>query len=272
VTTRLERTLSYAILTFFAVIVLVPIALLVLLALRPSSVAGAGFQFTHLDFGDFATAWREAHFGRYLFNSVIISVGSALLSSLLALLAGYAFGTMKLAGGKAVFSVFLAGIMVPLTAIIIPLYYNFRELGLANSLFGLILANAGMSLGFATFWMRSFFRSFPKALLESAALDGTTRWGALWRICVPNAKPAILSMLLLVFMWTWNDYFMALVLISNQNLQPASLGLGAFQSQHVTDYNLLAAGAVLMALPVVVVYLFFQRQFIRGIFAGALKA
>lgn len=268
---RWERVVNYLILTFFALVVLIPMVLLVLLALRPSDVAGAGFQFTRLDLSNFVQAWNQSNFGHYLINSAIIALGAIVVAGSLAIAAGYALATMNLPGSTVVFYVFLSGVMIPLTATIAPLYYNFLAVGLTNSLVGLILAQAGMSLSFGVFWMRSYFRSFPRNLIESAELDGASRWSTLWRICVPNARPAVLSMVLLMFMWVWSDYLLALVMISDDSLNPATLALGVFQSRHVTQYNLLAAGAILVALPIVVIYVVFQRHFIRGVFSGALK-
>jgi raffinose/stachyose/melibiose transport system permease protein len=271
VSSRAERLVNYVILSIFALVILIPMALLVLLAMRPSDIAGAGFQFTRLDFGNFIQAWTQSNFGHYLINSAIIACGTIVIAGSLAVAAGYALATMDLPGNTVIFYFFLSGVMIPLTAVIVPLYYNFLSLGLTNSLGGLIIAQSGMSLSFGVFWMRSYFRSFPRNLIESADLDGSSRWSTLWRICVPNARPAILSMVLLMFMWVWSDYLLALVMISSDTLNPATLALGVFQSRHVTQYNLLAAGAILVALPIVVIYVVFQRHFIRGVFSGALK-
>lgn len=266
-----ERFVNYVILSLFACVVLIPLALLLLLALRPSGFTGAEFQFTKPDFSNFIEAWNEADFGQYLLNSAIVASGAVLLAGSLATIAGYALGTMNLPGGKVIFYIFLSGVMIPLTAVLIPLYYNFQAAGLTNSLFGLIIAQGGLSLSFGTFWMRTYFRSFPRSILESADLDGASKWSTLWHICVPSARPAILSMALLIFMWVWNDYLLALVMISSQNLSPVTLALGTFQQRHITEYNLLAAGAILVALPIVAVYVVFQRHFIQGVFSGALK-
>ena len=154
---------------------------------------------------------------------------------------------------------------------IVPLYYDFRDLGLTDTYAALILPQAGVSLAFGTFWMRAFFRSVPRSLVEAARLDGSNSWSTLWRVVLPVGRPAVLTMMVLVFMWTWNEFLLALVMVSNENLRTAPLGLAFFQGQHTSDLTLLAAGAVIVATPVVIVYIFLQRHFIRGMLTGAVK-
>jgi raffinose/stachyose/melibiose transport system permease protein len=161
--------------------------------------------------------------------------------------------------------------MVPLESTVVPLYYDFRDLGLTDTYAALILPQAGVSLAFGTFWMRAFFRSVPRSLVEAARLDGSSSWSTLWRVILPLGRPAVLTMTLLVFMWTWNEFLLALVMVTSENLRTAPLGLAFFSGRNTTDFALLAAGSVIVALPVVVVYVFLQRHFIRGMLSGAIK-
>jgi raffinose/stachyose/melibiose transport system permease protein len=169
------------------------------------------------------------------------------------------------------FYMFVIGIVVPLEALIVPLYFDLRALSLTDTYWALILPQIGLSVAFGTFWMRAFFLSTPRALVEAARIDGASSWTILWRVLVPLARPAILTMVVLIFMWTWNDFLLALVMVSEENLRTAPLGLSFFQGRYSSQIPLLAAGAVIVALPVVVVYFFLQRHFIRGMVAGALK-
>ena len=171
---------------------------------------------------------------------------------MLSILAGYAFGMMRFRGAKALFYLFLLGLMVPLEATIVPLYYDLRDLRLTDTYWALILPQVGLSVAFGTFWMRAFFRTVPRSLVEAARIDGASSWTTLWRVLVPAARPAILTMMVLVFMWTWNEFLLALVMVSDENLRTAPLGLAFFQGAHTTDLTLLAAGAVIVAAPVVV--------------------
>jgi raffinose/stachyose/melibiose transport system permease protein len=166
----------------------------------------------------------------------------------------------------------LIGLIFPYEATVIPLYYVFRDVGLTDSLWALILPQIGLSVPFGTFWMRAFFRSTPGALVEASRLDGASSFATLWRVLLPQAWPAITTMVVLVFMWTWNEFLLALVMIQSDSLRTAPLGLALFAgTNRYSDPTLTAAAAVLVALPIVVVYVFLQRSFIRGMFAGSVK-
>ncbi|MFD2080497.1 raffinose/stachyose/melibiose transport system permease protein [Actinopolymorpha cephalotaxi] len=267
-----EATLNYLILGVFAIIALFPLLGVLTSALTDPSESSASLTFpSSPHFENFLTAWNEGHFGTYMRSSVLVTVSVVVISSLLAVLAGYAFATMRFRGQSVLFYILLLGLMVPSEALIIPLYYDLRGVGLTDTYWALIFPQVAQSLAFCTFWMRSFFRGIPTSLIEAAKLDGATRWSVLWKILVPISRPALLTMAMLVFMWTWNEFLMPLVMITSENLRTAPLGLAFFQGQHTSQFSLLAAGATIVAAPVVIVYLFLQRHFIAGMLAGAVK-
>ena len=273
-TTRREQLLSYLILGVFAIVALYPIISIVLLAFHKRSDLVTGFSIPHsLDFGTFQTAWDEGNFGRGLINSFIVAATVSVVTAVLSTLAAYAFGTMRFRGSEAIFYLLLIGLIFPYEATVIPLYYIFRDAGLTDSYWALILPQIGLSIPFGTFWMRAFFRSTPGALVEASRLDGASSFGTLWRVLLPQAWPAITTMLVLVFMWTWNEFLLALLMIQSDSLRTAPLGLALFQgaNRNSQDVTLVAAAAVLVALPIMIVYVFLQRSFIRGMFAGAVK-
>lgn len=260
--TRGERMVNYAILSVFSVIALFPLL----------GVAAQALNLPQLDLSTFATAWRQGHFATYMRNSLIVAVVVVIAAAVLSTMAGYALGTMRLPGGNAVFYLFLAGLMVPSETVVVPLYFDLRAVGLDNTLPGLMLPQISQSVAFGTFWMRAYFRSVPRSLLEAARMDGASSWSTLWRILVPVGRPAILTMVVLTAMWTWNEFLLALVIInSDEGLRTAPLGLSFFQGQYQTDYPLLMAGALIVAAPVVIVYVFLQRHFIAGMLSGAIK-
>ncbi len=268
---RREQTLTYAILGVFSLFALLPIAGIVLTALQsPDSVKSFG-AFDGVHFANFSKAWADGNFGSYLKSSAIVAVSVVVVSATLSIMAGYAFGMMRFRGRELLFYVFLLGLMVPTEAVIVPLYYDFRDLDLTDTYWALILPQCGLSIAFGTFWMRAFFRSVPRSLVEAARLDGSTSWATLWRVVLPLGRPAVLTMMVLVFMWTWNEFLLALVMVSEENLRTAPLGLAFFQGRNTSDFALLAAGSVIVALPVVVLYVFLQRHFIRGMLSGAVK-
>ena len=268
---RREQAVTYTLLGVFSLIALVPIAGIVFTALQaPGGLATFG-EPNGFHPGNFATAWDEGNFSSYLRSSVIVAVTVVTASTLLSIPAGYAFGMMRFRGEQALFYLFLLGLMVPLEATIVPLYYDFRDLALTDTYAALILPQIGVSLAFGTFWMRAFFRSVPRSLVEAARIDGSSAWSTLWRVLLPTARPAVVTMMVLIFMWTWNEFLLALVMVSDEALRTAPLGLAFFQGRNTTDFALLAAGAVIVATPIVILYVFLQRHFIRGMLSGAIK-
>jgi raffinose/stachyose/melibiose transport system permease protein len=270
---RREQVLSYAVLVAFAVVAIYPILSIVMLAFHKRSDLVTGFSIPHeLNFGTFETAWSQGGFSRGLLNSFVVAASVSAVTAVLSTLAGYAFGAMRFRGSDALFYLLLLGLIFPYEATVIPLYYAFKDAGLTDSYWALILPQIGLSVPFGTFWMRAFFRSTPGSLIEASRLDGATSFAALWRVLLPQARPAITTMVVLVFMWTWNEFLLALVMIQSDDLRTAPLGLALFAGANkTTDPTLTAAAAVLVALPVVIVYVFLQRSFIRGMFAGAVK-
>jgi raffinose/stachyose/melibiose transport system permease protein len=266
-TSALERTTTYAVLVLAALLALYPVALVLVKAVQPDAVGAAG----GVDLGNFADAWVQGEFGSYLRTSVIVTGCVVLGASLLSSLAGYAFGTMRFAGSSVLFYVLLLGLMVPSEAIVIPLYFQLRSVDLLDTYTALILPQIAQSLAFGTFWMRAYFRSTSREVVEAARLDGAGHLRVFWSVLLPMGRPAVVTMMVLFFMWTWNEFLLPLVVIPSGDLLTAPLGLALFQGQYTSGTSLLAAGAVLVALPVVVAYLFAQRHFIRGMVDGATK-
>ena len=259
---KAERFVNHAILAVFAVIAVFPMI----------GVVSQALQFPNINFGTFADAWREGHFSVYMRNSLIVTSVTVVVATILSIMAGFALGTMRFRGSGIVFLLFLAGLTIPTEAIVVPLYFDLRSVGLDNSYAGLILPQIAMSVAFGTFWMRAFFRSIPRSMLEAARIDGASVWTTLWRVLVPVGRPAILTMVLLTTMWTWNEFLIPLVIVnSDEGLRTAPLGLSFFQGNHKTDYTLLMAGALIIAAPIVAAYVFLQRQFIAGMLSGAIK-
>jgi raffinose/stachyose/melibiose transport system permease protein len=272
VTATVERALNYGLLLFFATIALLPIVGVVLTAFHDPDALVSGFTIPDpFTLESFRQAWTEGAFADSLKTSAIITVITVAFSTVASILTGYAFGTMRFRGATVLFYVFLFGLLMPFEATIIPLYFDFRSLGLTDSIWGVILPSTALSIAFGTFWMRAFFLSTPRSLLEAARIDGASSLGTLLRVLLPYGRPAILTMVVLVFMWTWNDFLLSLVMLSGQNILTAPLSLVFFQTQRTTDVQLLAAASIIVAFPVLVVYVFLQRHFIRGMVSGSLK-
>ena len=270
---RGERTANYAILLAFAAFAIWPVLTVVIAALGPDDAAGGtvGSGILGLHPENFATAWEVGRFGSYLRTSLLVSSSVVVISVVLSILSGYALGAMPFRGSTVMFYVFLVGIMMPSEAVLVPLYYDLRDLGLTDSLWAVVLPQVAQSVAFGTFWMRAWFRSANRSIVEAARLDGASTWRVLWQVLVPLARPAVVTLTVLVFMWTWNEFLIPLVMVVSENLRTAPLGLAFFQGQYTQGFTLLAAGAVIVATPVVVLYLFLQRHFIAGMLEGAVR-
>ena len=222
-------------------------------------------------FQNYVDAWFGASFDQYFFNSIFITVTSVAIVLFLSSLAAYSFAKMRFRGNQLIFFVFLIGMAFPLSAKLGPLLSLMYELNLANSRFGLILVYVAGSLPFAILMLRAFFQGFPQELEDSALLDGCSRFQFYVRILLPLSKPSLMALGIFVFMGTWNEFFQALLLINEDSKRTLPLGLTAFQDEYFTDFALSFAGINITAVPVIIVYIMFQRNLIEGITVGSLK-
>ena len=157
---------------------------------------------------------------------------------------------------------------MPYEALIIPLYYQLRSLGLTDTYWALILPQSALSLAFGVYWMRGFFRSVPRSYLETAWIEGASSWRLLWEILVPLARPAIATMVILSFMWNWNEFLLPVVMISDSDHATAPLALANFQGRFDVNIAELTAAAIIVALPIIVLYIVLQRRFLAAVVQG----
>jgi len=153
----------------------------------------------------------------------------------------------------------------------VPLYYRMLSFNLIHTYWALILPQIALSVAFGSFWMRAFFMGVPRDLIEAAAMDGAGSWTTFRRVLLPLAQPAILTMVVLLTIWTWNEFLLVLVMATKNEIRTLPVGLALFQGTRVADVPLQAAGSLIVALPMVIVYIIFQRQFIQGIVSGAVR-
>jgi raffinose/stachyose/melibiose transport system permease protein len=268
-----ERTTTYVVLSVFSLAVIYPILSILFLAMHRKEDLVTGFAIPHkLDLHSFSVAWNLGDFATGYKSSFIVAFTVTVVSAVLSVGTGYAFGTMSFRGDRFVFALLLLGIIFPYEATVIPLYYDFQSFGLLNTYWALILPQIGQSVSFGTFWMRAFFRSSPRSLIEAARMDGASSFGVLRQVLLPQARPAITTLCALVFVYTWNEFLLALVLIQDPSHYTAPLGLSFFAgTARAGDPTAVAAAAILVTLPIILVYIFLQRHFIRGMLAGAIK-
>nr|WP_243274805.1 carbohydrate ABC transporter permease [Streptomyces albus] len=220
---------------------------------------------------NYRQAWTVAGFSDLMRSSLIIALGVVPATVVLSGLAGYALGTMRLPGGDGVAALFVAGLTIPVELVVVPLYFDLRGVGLTDSYLGVVLVEIALFLPFGVFWMRTHFRTTPPSLVEAALIDGASSWTILVRVLLPPARPALSTLGVLVFMWSWNQFLLVLVLVQDATKRTAPAGLGFFVGQNNTDVPMLAAGTILVMLPITLAYLLFQRSFVAGLLQGALK-
>lgn len=258
---------------FFALATVVPFGLLLLTSLKskPDLLRGAFVLPDRPHFENYVNAWVDGHFSTYFVNSVLVVVPVVAAGTLLGTLSGFAFAYLSFPFKRTIFVAMAIGMVVPSEAFIIPLYYLMLYLGLINTYAALILPQVAMSIPFATIFMATAMQQLPRELLEAAVIDGATRPQVLRQVVAPLIRPALSTLALFLFIWTWNEFLIPLVLVNDDALRTLPIGMLFFQGKYTVNTPVLTAGAVIVIFPIIVVYLFFQRQFIEGLTSGAIK-
>jgi raffinose/stachyose/melibiose transport system permease protein len=263
---------SYGLLLLGSFITLAPLVVVGLTAFFPPGTPVDGFSVPdELHWGTFSSAWESGGFSAAFRTTLIVGAAVVAVVTVCAVLAGYALAVLPFPGHRLMLYVFMAGIVTPYVALVIPMYFQFQELGILGGYRSLVLAESGLYLGFGVFWMTSFFRSIPATLLEAARLDGAGSLRILWSIYLPVSRPAVITLMMLTFLSSWNEYLVPLILGSASGTPTVALGLASFQGQHLTDIPSLAAASLIVAVPAVVLYVATQRTFFRGLLEGAVK-
>lgn len=215
--------------------------------------------------------WNRVDFGLKLWNSLLISGVVAVAAVVLSVLNAYALGIGRVRGRLWILVVFLVANTLPQEALVYPLYYLSKEVGLYDSKLAVILIFTVIQAAFGTYLLSSVLGQFPRGILEAAELDGASRWRTLWGIVVPISRPTLSVLLIFFFIWTWNEFFLPMVfLISNDN-QTVPVALGVLQGEKMMDATTSSASALLGIVPAVAFFLIFQRTLTRGITVGAIK-
>jgi multiple sugar transport system permease protein len=254
-----------------ALLMLTPLAWMVITSIQTPSEAR---QFppvfpSGIHWQNYIDAIHAAPFGRFFLNSFLVTAATVLGNLVLCSLAGYAFARFRFFGRDVLFVLLLATLMIPFQVVMIPIFLIMRHLGLVDSLGALILPN--LVTPFGIFLMRQFFRTLPIELEEAARIDGCSRLGVLVRIVLPLSGPALATLAVITFLWNWNDFLWPLVVIQSESNMTLQLGLSTFQGAHSTAWTLLMAGNVLAVLPMLLVFLLAQRQFVDSIAATGVK-
>jgi raffinose/stachyose/melibiose transport system permease protein len=267
------KVLMYAFLTMAATIVLIPLVSLFTISLQPSDSSSTSLSWpANPEWKNYVIAWTKGDFPLpvLMINSFLVAIAVVPIGVIISVLAGYAFGTMKFPGSNVIFYLFMIGLVMPFEATIVPLYYQLRAMGLVNNLWGVILPQIALFCAFGIFWMRQFFMASPPSLVEAARIDGANSLRILRSVLLPISWPPILTLATLMFIWSWNEFLLALVVLDRGN-RTAPSGLGTFTGQWVSDIPALSAAAMIIALPTLILYIALNRKIISGILQGAVK-
>ena len=255
-------------------LILGPFFWLITSSLKTEAEIGAGNPFAMpnmLMWQNYIDAWNVGGFADLIGNSLMNVVGVVILNLITCVPAGYALSKINFPGREWVFYAFIFGLTIPVQAIIIPLYQLLANLGLINSLTGVVLAQVSSAIPFGIFLMRSFFKGVPNDLAEAARMDGASHYQILTTIFLPLSMPAVQALVIISALSTWNDFFLPLVVLISADVQTLPLGLVRFASTYTTQYRLVFSGTVISFLPVIILFILVQRRFTEGLTQGALK-
>jgi raffinose/stachyose/melibiose transport system permease protein len=250
---RIARTELYTgrlLLVALMAITVLPFISIVTTALYPSGAVPVGLSWpADPQWSNFVDAFRVANMGSLLFSSVLIVVAVVPISLVLSTMAGFAIGLLRIPGARWLLLLFVFGLTLPFEGIITPLYFLARQMGILNTRLAIVLPLIGLYMPFAVFWMRAHFVNMPSEVSEAARVDGANTWDLFWRIHVPLARAPLASLGILMSVWAWNQFLLALVLVEDPTQRTMAGALGAFQGHYATDIPLLCAGTVLILLP-----------------------
>jgi raffinose/stachyose/melibiose transport system permease protein len=269
---RSELWAGRTLLLMLMALMILPFISIFTTALHPSGSVPYGLEWpVDPQWNNFVEAFKVANMTALLASSSFIVILVVPTSLLISTMAAFAIALLRIPGSRVLLFLFVFGLTLPFGGIIVPLYYLERAMGIYNTRFAIVLPLIGLYMPFAVFWMRAHFVNMQAEISEAARVDGATIWDLFWRIHLPLARAPIASLGILMSVWTWNQFLLALVLVENPTERTMAGALGAFQGHYATDIPLLCAGTILILLPTLIVFVLFQRQIITALLEGSVK-
>lgn len=271
---RLKKLLVYGLLLAGVAIVIIPFWYMVVTSLKPQALV---FEFpprlwpAEVTLNNYIRALSTDQFGRYFMNSVFVAVTTTIATVLVSTLMAYAFARLDFPGREVLFYVILLGMMIPPVMLIIPQFIIAKQLDLLNKFQGLILVYLTMNISMNTFLLRGYFEGIPRELEESALIDGAGQWTIFWRIVLPLSGPGIAVVTIFTFLYSWDEFPWAHVAMQETSRRTLPIAIALFQGQHLTEWGQVFAASIVAVIPVILVFIIFQRYFIRGIATSGLK-
>lgn len=271
---RLQRWMSFSLALAFGLLMIAPFALMVSTAFKPHAyVLEIPPQLIPEEptLDNFVRAWGSGDFARYFLNSVLVTVSSTAISVSLSAMLGFAFARYRFPGSRVFFALLLFTMMVPGMLLLIPQFMLARDLGLLNTLWGLIVVYSVMNLGLNTFLLRGFYSAMPQALFDSASVDGAGPWRAFRSIALPLSRPGLATVTIFSWLAAWDEFTWAITILADRELYTLPIGIRMLQRAQSTEWGLVFAASLIALAPVLVLFIALQRQFVSGAFVGATK-
>ncbi|GAA0133652.1 carbohydrate ABC transporter permease [Paenibacillus sp. YSY-4.3] len=270
---RLFQLFAYTFLSLLAIMNIVPLFWMVVNSFKKEQEYAANpFSFpTDLQFSNYAQAWKVANMDVYFFNSILVTVVSLVVTVFLGALAAYFLSRFKFKLRGLTYSIFLLGMLVPIHATLIPIFLIMQKLHLIDTYLSLILPYTAFHLSLTVFILEGFMRGFPKDMEESGVMDGAGIYRIFWSIILPITRPALATVIILNFIYNWNEYLFALVLITSSEFKTLPLGLANFVGIETASLTLQMAALTIALIPIIIFYLLLQKQLVNGMTAGAVK-
>lgn len=271
---RVQRWVSFSLALAFGLLMIAPFALMISTAFKPHAfVLEIPPQLIpeQPTLDNFTRAWGSGDFARFFINSVVVTVSSTAISVALSAMLGFAFARYRFPGSRLLFALLLFTMMVPGMLLLIPQFMLARDLGLLNSLWGLIVVYSVMNLGLNTFLLRGFYSAMPQALFDSAAVDGAGPWRAFRSIALPLSKPGLATVTIFSWLAAWDEFTWAITILADRELYTLPIGIRMLQRAQSTEWGLVFAASLIALAPVLVLFIALQRQFVSGAFVGATK-
>ena len=268
------KVILFFILILLALLWLVPVITSVVTSVRTNDdILSRGFWALpkQLVFSNFKTAWQRWGLSKFLPNSFIITIPSLVLTLFLSSLSAYALARFKFRANRLIYFLFVGGMMLPFQVLLLPVFRLTDFLGLYDTYWGLIAFHTAFQMGFCTFVLRNYMITVPIQIFEAAKIDGCNAFRIWWQIMMPLTVPALAAIATLEFTWIFNDYLLAIVLVRSEEHMPVTAGLASLQGQFIMDWTVIVSGALLAAVPTIIVFIFLQRYFIEGLTLGSSK-
>lgn len=269
----IKRIIIYAVLIIFAIVNAYPIIWMAINSFKSES------EFTVNQFGfpkefvleNYTNAWEAANLGVLFTNSIFVCITATVITVLIGSIASYFLSRFTFKMSKVIYTFFIFGMLIPIHATLVPMFILMRNLGLLNTHITLLFPYMAFHLPITIFILTSFMKAFPKDIEESAIMDGCGIFRIFWSIILPMSRPAVATVVILNFIYNWNEFSFALVLINDPALQTLPLGLASFAGQFTTNYGAQMAGLTMSLVPIVAFYLLLEKEIVKGMTAGAVK-